>query len=448
MTEDDTQHHRVTTDRETIRKWAEEYGMDPVRTTETGAETGNEAGTETTAEGSSPYRLHPESDRAETMETLTWDEFFDHLDRNDLVIVSRGESADRPLDVLSRDRAMSRASLDAGEFEERLTAGETVTSEVTETTVVERTIVEHATIESEIVDTEVLDERVVDVELRSREIGGCNVVGRDLLDDVDRSRFEDVSLLTEGYQEDLPPSVEVEVDVEEDWTVTRELLERATIESRIVDVDTTETEEVEAESIESSIEIEGVQRALLDSDVIDFDADTEEVIQGETIESEFHEDDVVRTQLNQQRIIEEEFSEQKTLRGELTESEILRTETMSSTPLGTTFVDRDTLDAEGTTDYGTETGYGTGAETTTARGEDVRTQITQADEGKPVVSASGDKLALVEEVRENTAYINPEPGIVDRIKSKMGWGDADEGDFTITEEDVGRITDEKVELRK
>lgn len=443
MTAENSPKHRVTTDRETIRQWAEEYGMNPVRTTET----------ETTDADSSPYRLHPETDQTETRETIMWDEFFDHLEQNDLVIVSRGESADRPLDVLSRDQAMSRASIESSEFEERLMAGETITSEVTETTVVERTIVEHATIESEIVDTEVLDERVVDVELRSRKIGGCDVVGRDLLDDVDRSRFEDVNQLTEGYQEDLSMSVEVEVDVEEDWTITRELLERATIESRIVDVDTTETEEVEAESVESTIEIEGVQRALLESDVVEFDADTEEVIEGGTIESEFHEDDVVRTQLNQRRMVEDTFSEQRVLHGELDRSEIVRAETTASTPLETTFVDTDTLDAEGTTDYGTATEHGTdpGAdvESGTAAGgsEGMQRSLTEDDEGKTVVSASGDALDLIEEVRGNTAYINPEPGIVDRIKSKLGWADADEDDYPIDNEMVDRITDDEVKLR-
>ncbi len=436
MSADRSGEGRLTTDRETIRQWAEEHDVVPVRTTET----------QTTVEDSSnPYWLRTETERTGTMEIVSWDEFFQEVEENDLVVVFHGENADRPLEVISRDQAVSRAPLEGSELEKRLLAGETVTSEVTDTTVIERTIVEHVTIESEIVDTEVLDSRVVTVEIRSRDIGGCDVIDRDVFDEVDQSRFEDMSKLTGGLQEELPRSATVEVDVEEDWLVTRELLERATIESRITDVDVTETDEVESETLESSIEIEGVQQALLESDIIETEADAEEVIQSGTIKSEFHEDDVVRTHLNQRRIVEDEISERKLVRGELTEIDVLQAETRSSTPVETAFVDGETLDAEmnpvGVTEYGAST-----AEVGTERSEDIRTRVTEDDEGKPVVDAEGDTVGIVEEVSGSKAYIDPEPGLVDRIKIALGWGDADKEDFTIDEEHIERVTDDEVEL--
>jgi hypothetical protein len=420
----------LTTDRETIRQWADEHDVVPVRTTQT----------QTTVEDSNPYWLRSVTEQTETMEELSWDEFFQQIEENDLVVIARGEGADRTFEVVDRDQAVSRTSLEAAEIEERLLAGETVTSEITETTVIERTIVEHATIESEVVDTEVLDSRIIDVELRSREIGSCDVVDREFLDDVDQSRFEDMSSLEAGgLQEKLPRSIGVEVDVEEDWLVTRELLERATIESKVVDTDVTETDEVESEALTSSIEIEGVQQSFLESGIIDTEADTQEVIQSGAIESEFHEDDVVRSQLTQRRLIEDHVTEQKVIRGELLESEVIQAETTVSTPIETAFVEGETLDAEmtpvGVTEYESRTVE-----------EGLRREPTEDDVGKPVVDSRGETVGLVEEIRAGTAYVDPEPGLVDRIKAALDWGEADEDAYPLERDQIKRITDDEIEL--
>ena len=435
MAPQDSDESRLTTDKETIRRWAEEHDVIPVRTSER----------ETTVEDENPYWLRTETERTETMETISWDEFFDTVDENELVILFHGENADRPLEVISREEAASRAPLEASELEERLLAGETVTSEVTETTVVERTIVEHATIESEIVDTEVLDSRVVDVELRDREIGGWEVLDREVFDEVDHARFEDVDRLTKGVNEEFARPIAIEATIDEDWTITRELLERMTIESRIVDVDVTGTDEVESETLESPIDIEGVQQALIESEVAETEADAETVLQSEAIESEFHEDDVVRTQLTKRRIVEDELTEQKRARGELTESEVLQAEIRASTTVETDFHEADTLDADvspvGVTSDETATD-----EPESVRAESERTSFTEDDEGKPVVAADGHPVGMVEEVSAGKAYVDPEPGLVDRIKTRLGWGSADDGDYTLEPESVERITDDEVEL--
>lgn len=423
----------MTRDRETITQWADEYGVVPVRTTETTVESST----------SNPYALFSETESTEPVENLSWDEFFTSIKEEDLVVVHHGEDAPDTFEVIERDQAVSRAPLEASELQERLLGGETVTSELTETTVIERTIVEHATIESEVVDIEALDSRVVEATLVSREIGGCDVIDKDLLNESDHTRFEDTSRLQEGMQEELEHSVTVEVDVEEDWMVTRELLERATIESRIADVDVTETDEVESDTVTSDIEIEGVQQSLLESNIIETEADAQEVIESGTIESEFHEDDVVRTQLNQRRLVEDEITERRLLRGKLTDSELLQVETRASTPIETAFVDSESLDAEtapvGVTEYETgsvETDHGTAE----------RAHLTGEDEGKTVVDANGEAVGIIEEVRGGTAYLDPEPGIVDRIKARLGWGDADEEDYALKEENIGRVTDDEVEL--
>lgn len=479
MNEDESDVSQMTTDRETIREWADRHDASPVRTTDMDATTEE---SQATATGSHPYALRTETTRRESEESLSWDEFFEGIEEHDLVIMFRDEPEDRPLDVVTRDRAVSHSPFEATEFEERLLSGETITTEHTDTTVIERTIVEHATIESSVVDTEVLDSQVVGVELRSREIGGCEVTDREAFDEVDHARFDDMTELTSGYHETLPREIGVEVDVKENWSVTRELLERATIESRIVDVDVTETDEVESEGHEGTIEIEGIQQALLESDVIEIEADTDEIIESETIKSEFQEDDVVRTQLNQLRVVENDITERKVLRGHLTESEVIQIEETGSVPIETAFVEGETLDEEPTRIGLTEHSAGSRADEDTATAEidnkpgpagidakpetagmpdeagtaetsgepgtddDVRTVITEEDEGKPVVGAEGQELGMVEEVRGNTAYINPEPGLVDRIRSKLGWGEADEEDYTIDEKSIDQITDDEVRL--
>ncbi|QLG27159.1 hypothetical protein HUG10_06205 [Halorarum halophilum] len=438
MTAEDTEERKLTMDRETIREWAEMYDATPVRTTETAD----------ADEAAVPYQLRPETEQTETMESLHWDEFFQDVEEFGLVIVFHDESADRLFEVVGRDQVLAHEPVETTELDERLLAGETITSEFTETTVIDRTIVERATVQSGIVDTEELDSRVVDVKLLSREIVGSHVLDRDLLDEVDQSRFEDMSRLEGGFREELPRPIGVEVEVEEDWSVTREVLERVTIESRIVDVDVTETDEVESETLESSIEIDGLQRSLLESDLIETEADAEEVVESESIESEFHSDDVVRTQLIQRRTVEDDVTERKVIRGELDESEVVQIEINASNPTETAFVDSEDLETEaapvGVTEYETEATEAEQAEA--ERSEDGRTGLTEDDEGKPVVDAGGEAVGMVEEVSGSTAYIDPEPGLVDRIKTTLGWGDADEGNYPIEDENIDRVTDDEVRL--
>jgi len=53
-------------------------------------------------------------------------------------------------------------------------------------------------------------------------------------------------------------------------------------------------------------------------------------------------------------------------------------------------------------------------------------RLSDKDEGKHVVNKAGKKIGMVSRVEGNHAYVDPDPGITDTIKSKLGWGDADE----------------------
>jgi hypothetical protein len=73
-------------------------------------------------------------------------------------------------------------------------------------------------------------------------------------------------------------------------------------------------------------------------------------------------------------------------------------------------------------------------------------QFTDDDEGKRVVNADGDEIGIIETVERGSAHVNPDPGITDTIKSKLGWGDSDEESYELTERNVETITDDEVRL--
>lgn len=76
-----------------------------------------------------------------------------------------------------------------------------------------------------------------------------------------------------------------------------------------------------------------------------------------------------------------------------------------------------------------------------------RMHVTDDDEGKPVVDSSGEKIGMVTEVTSGTAHVNPDPGITDMIRSKLGWGDADQDDYRLDSNRIDTVTDDEVRLK-
>ncbi|MCU4801625.1 hypothetical protein OB920_14695 [Halobacteria archaeon HArc-gm2] len=457
--DDDTpSESEVTTDPDRIETWADEHEATPVR---------RESGGEDTVE------ILPESDRREHHEEMTWDDFHREIDENEMVVIRRNRDS-RPFDVLARNEMVSR--LDAEDVEQRLMAGETVTSTITETTVIEETIVEEATVESEVVDRAVVEESIVDAELVSREVDHCEVTAVDIDDEmVDDELFET------GY-ESTGDDIEVTVEVDEDWAVTREVLEQLTIESRIVDTDATETETVETDSIEERVDIEGVQETILEGDMLASGGRANEVIESGAIESEFREGEVVETTLLERKTVEEELRVRREYTGDLTTGSTLSAETISSRDVETeiaTDEDREFLDREAMADTGTtgtiggsetmadtemadddmtaddmettadpEATAGTEPPTATADADagEHRVMPTEADEGKMVVDATGEEVGMVTDVEGGTMYVDAHPSLTDRIKSVLDWGGHDDDAYPLEPENIASITDDEVQL--
>ena len=75
-------------------------------------------------------------------------------------------------------------------------------------------------------------------------------------------------------------------------------------------------------------------------------------------------------------------------------------------------------------------------------------KLTAEEEGKRVVNKAGKKVGMVSKVEGHRAHVDPDPGIGDTIKSKLGWGDADEDTYPIEESDIESVDDDEVRLKR
>lgn len=74
--------------------------------------------------------------------------------------------------------------------------------------------------------------------------------------------------------------------------------------------------------------------------------------------------------------------------------------------------------------------------------------LTEDDEGKNVVNAEGDPVGLVTSVEHGKAHVDPDPGLTDTIRSKLGWGDADEDSYELDASSIETVTDDEIRLSR
>jgi hypothetical protein len=75
-------------------------------------------------------------------------------------------------------------------------------------------------------------------------------------------------------------------------------------------------------------------------------------------------------------------------------------------------------------------------------------EFTDDDIGKSVINADGEEVGLVTDVEHGTAHVEPDPGITDTIKAKLGWGDTDDDAYPLQEPAVAEVTDDEVHLER
>lgn len=73
--------------------------------------------------------------------------------------------------------------------------------------------------------------------------------------------------------------------------------------------------------------------------------------------------------------------------------------------------------------------------------------LTEGDQGKHVISSSGDEIGRIVEVKAGDAYVDPDPDLTDTIQSKLGWGDKKTEDtFRLDASKVHTVTDDEVRV--
>ncbi|QCW03873.1 hypothetical protein [Natrinema pallidum] len=408
---------RLTTDPERIREWAEARDAVPVRVRD--------------SEGHG-HSFARRDEMGERHEEATWDEFTERFEDDDLVFVYHEEEPAGEgmgfFEIVERDRAFERADLGRDELEDSLRRGETVTTEIVETQVVETEVVERDTIESEVIDTELVEREVIDSERLSRDIVDTEFVGDDT----------------------------IEVAVDETRLDTIEEIERYIVESRIIDIDIEQDQEMERDVVETDIQLESVQRSILESDVLRSSVAADDVLEREVIQSQRTEGDAVRSELIERRTVEEELDERRRLVYVFEESELLESEVVGSEVLDGEIIDieeYDRLEAgemetgamgdESTASPESEAGVGSTNEPADAS----PIELSHHEQGKDVVDESGQQIGMVAAVEGQTAYVDPEPGLTDRLKARLDWGGHGDEDYPVDSSQILEITDDAIVVR-
>ncbi|WP_435553017.1 hypothetical protein [Natrinema sp. CGMCC1.2065] len=409
---------RMTSDPDRIRKWAEARDAVPVRIRDSDDHGHSFARRDELGEGHEEY---------------SWEEFERRFDDEDYVFVYHEDEPTGEglgfFEIVERERAFERADLGRDELEDSLRRGETVTTEIVETQVVETEVVERDTIESEVVDTELVEREIVDSERRAREVVDTEFVGDDT----------------------------IEVTVDETRLDTVEEIERYIVESRVVDVDIERDQEMERDEIETDVELESVQRSILESDVVRSSVAPDEVLEREVIRSQRTEGDAVRSELIERRTVEEQLDERLELRYVLEGSELVESDVVSSELLEGEIID---VEEYGSMAAGETAGVAgdetmADADVTGIEGENAAAgetaaptvELSRDDQGKDVVDESGQQIGMVAEVEGQTAYVDPEPGLTDRLKARMNWGGHGGDDYPVEAAQISAITDDEVVIR-
>ena len=74
--------------------------------------------------------------------------------------------------------------------------------------------------------------------------------------------------------------------------------------------------------------------------------------------------------------------------------------------------------------------------------------LTDDDEGKEVVTSEGEKIGIVKSVDHGTAHVDPDPGMTDELKAKMGWGDRDKNTYQLDSDSIETVTDDDVRINR
>jgi hypothetical protein len=77
----------------------------------------------------------------------------------------------------------------------------------------------------------------------------------------------------------------------------------------------------------------------------------------------------------------------------------------------------------------------------------MRSTLSDGDKGKRVVTSSGEEVGMIKKVVDEGAFVEPDPGITESTRSRLGWGEVEKDDWELISDRVERITDDEVVLK-
>lgn len=426
----------TTTDHETIRTWVEQRGSRPARVNEPAGD-------------SASLAIIPKGKADDSLAPISWDEFFTIFEDEDVAFAYQTEKADANAkwfcqfvtrDAQRADAEIIEAESDSGWRLEDTTGterhvhqhstpevgleeGDTAETSITRRKIVEREIVETDRIRSRVANCETIEETVLDSEIIDMEVDRCEI-----LDDM---------------------SIETEIVTRA--AIRTELHERYLVESTLVERDIVERELTEGEGVAG----EAVERETVEGEVFDDPTSRRTVVESEAVrraieEHEFEADETIETAVLARRIVESEVVERllvtTTLAGgevidhEFVESEVIDMRIVEENPDRGKHPDEGSATAFESTATGTES-----RDSPDADSESAGPTAIDVEEGKDVLTASGDRIGRVAAVHDGLLYVDTDADLTETVASRFDWGDSDEA-VPIELERVDHVTETAVHL--
>jgi hypothetical protein len=72
--------------------------------------------------------------------------------------------------------------------------------------------------------------------------------------------------------------------------------------------------------------------------------------------------------------------------------------------------------------------------------------LTGEDKGKVLIDTEGEGFGVVTDVEDNTAYVDPDPGLGEAVLAALGRADRDDDALVIEGEIIETVSDEEVRL--
>lgn len=74
--------------------------------------------------------------------------------------------------------------------------------------------------------------------------------------------------------------------------------------------------------------------------------------------------------------------------------------------------------------------------------------FTSEDKGKPVMTKDGKTVGTVAEATGTELHVEPDTGLSQSIRRRLGWAEQDQDTFSIQQSNVARITDDEIRLKE